>query len=73
MTDHLTPIEPASAVQELCDRLGTGIPAADYTICLELLTFREFGLTPPQESLLPSERDRRLGVNGQPFVRKGDV
>ena len=73
MTDLLTPIEPASAVHELCNRLGTGILAADYTICLELLTVREFGLTPPQQPLLPSERDRCLGVNGQPFVRKGDV
>ena len=47
MTDHLTPIEPASSVRKLCDRLGTEISAADYTICLELLTFCEFGLTPP--------------------------
>jgi len=60
-------------VHELSDRLATEIPAADYTICSELLTSREFVLTPPQEPLLLSERDCRLGMNSQPLVRTSNV
>ena len=61
-------------MRKLCDRRGTEVSAADDTICLERLTFREFGLTPPhQEPLLTSERDRHLSVNSQPFVQESNV
>lgn len=38
--DHLTPIEPAAAVEALCRRLAVVIPASHYTIAQELLAFR---------------------------------
>jgi hypothetical protein len=39
--DYLQPIEPASAVCDLCERLSEQIPASEYSLCLDLLTFRE--------------------------------
>jgi hypothetical protein len=41
MIDYLQPIEPASAVCDLCDRLAEQIPASEYSLCLDLLTFGE--------------------------------
>ena len=39
--DHLKPIEPASAVEALCERLATEIPAHHYTVLEEFHAFRE--------------------------------
>ena len=39
--DHLKPIEPASAVEALCERLATEIPAHHYTVVEEFHAFRE--------------------------------
>jgi hypothetical protein len=41
LPDHLQPIEPASAVNALIDRLATEIPASAYVIEMELLAFHE--------------------------------
>ena len=38
---HLTPIEPVSAVHELCDRLAADIDVASFGVGLELRAFRE--------------------------------
>ena len=39
--DHLTPIEPASAVHELCARLAPQIPAHTYGVVAEFTAFME--------------------------------
>jgi hypothetical protein len=39
--DHLKPIEPASAVHELCARLATEIPANAYGVVAEFNAFME--------------------------------
>ena len=55
MIDPLKPSRPRR-----CTSYASGWdrnPAADYTICSELLTFRELGFRRPQEPLLPSDRD----------------
>ena len=39
--NHLTPIEPAAAVEALIERLAVVIPASHYTMAMELLAFRE--------------------------------
>ena len=38
--DHLIPIEPASAVEALCERLATEILASEFTIAMEFDAFR---------------------------------
>jgi hypothetical protein len=38
---HLTPIEPAGAVEALCQRLATEIPAWAHTVVEEFNAFRE--------------------------------
>lgn len=40
MADRLTPIEPASAVHALCDRLANETPASAYHVVAQLLPFR---------------------------------
>jgi hypothetical protein len=39
--DHLTPIEPAAAVEALLERLATEIPANAYAVVAELTAFLE--------------------------------
>ena len=39
--DHLKPIEPASAVQALCDRIAPEIPADAYGVVAEFSAFLE--------------------------------
>jgi len=39
--DHLTPIEPAAAVHELCDRIAPEIPAHQYGVAEEFYAFVE--------------------------------
>jgi hypothetical protein len=39
--DHLEPIEPASAVEALCERLATEVAASEYTVAMELEAFME--------------------------------
>ena len=41
MPDHLQPIELASAVQALCDRIATEIPAHQYGVAAEFYAFLE--------------------------------
>jgi hypothetical protein len=41
MPDHLKPIEPAAAVDALCQRLATEIPANAYGVVAELTAFLE--------------------------------
>jgi hypothetical protein len=41
MPDHLKPIEPAAAVEALCQRLATEIPANAYAVVAELTAFLE--------------------------------
>jgi hypothetical protein len=41
LPDHLTPIEPASAVQALCERIAAEIPASQYGAPAEFYGFAE--------------------------------
>jgi hypothetical protein len=39
--NHLQPIEPASAVQALCERISTEFPAHQYGVTAEFYAFLE--------------------------------